>query len=56
MAEIRILTETDLRQIISLDLESVTCVEDAFRALASGGVSMPPSCASIFRPNAAKSM
>lgn len=42
MAEMRILTETDLRQIISLDLESVTCVEDAFRALASGGVSMPP--------------
>ncbi|ASV83839.1 ectoine utilization protein EutC [Ochrobactrum quorumnocens] len=42
MVGMRILTETDLRQIISLDLESVTCVEDAFRALASGGVSMPP--------------
>ncbi|MDH7792095.1 cyclodeaminase [Ochrobactrum sp. AN78] len=42
MAEMRILTETDLRQIISLDLESVACVEDAFRALAGGGVGMPP--------------
>ncbi|KAB0568169.1 cyclodeaminase [Brucella pituitosa] len=42
MAEMRILTEADLRQIIALDVESVACVEDAFRALASGGVSMPP--------------
>lgn len=42
MANIRILTEIDLRQIISLDLETVACVEDAFRALAGGGVSMPP--------------
>ncbi|GAA5618057.1 MULTISPECIES: cyclodeaminase [Brucella] len=42
MAEMRILTEADLRQIIALELESVACVEDAFRALASSGVSMPP--------------
>ncbi|CAB4325580.1 cyclodeaminase [Brucella sp. 191011898] len=42
MAEMRILTEADLRQIIALDLESVACVADAFRALASDGVSMPP--------------
>jgi len=42
MAEMRILTEADLREIISLDLESIACVEDAFRALASGKVSMPP--------------
>ncbi len=42
MAEMRILTEADLRAIISLDLESIACVEDAFRALAGGGVSMPP--------------
>lgn len=42
MAEMRILTEADLRQIISLDLESLACVEDAFRALASDNVSMPP--------------
>ncbi|MEJ5022139.1 cyclodeaminase [Ochrobactrum vermis] len=42
MAEMRILTEADLRQIIALDIESVSCVEGAFRALASGGVNMPP--------------
>ncbi|PJO48387.1 cyclodeaminase [Brucella pituitosa] len=42
MAEMRILTEADLRQIIALDVESVACVEGAFRALAGGGVSMPP--------------
>lgn len=42
MAEMRILTEADLREIISLDLESIACVEDAFRALARGKVSMPP--------------
>ncbi|MBO1040764.1 cyclodeaminase [Brucella pituitosa] len=42
MAEMRILTEADLRQIVALDVESVACVEDAFRALAGGGVSMPP--------------
>ncbi|MBJ6134449.1 cyclodeaminase [Ochrobactrum sp. GPK 3] len=42
MAEMRILSEGDLRQFITLDLESIACVEDAFRALASGKVSMPP--------------
>ncbi|MBA8840442.1 cyclodeaminase [Ochrobactrum sp. RH2CCR150] len=42
MAEMRILSEGDLRQFIALDLESIACVEDAFRALASGKVSMPP--------------
>lgn len=42
MAEMRILTEADLRQIIALDIDSVTCVENAFCSLASGGVSMPP--------------
>ncbi|OYR11456.1 cyclodeaminase [Brucella thiophenivorans] len=42
MAEMRILTEADLREIISIDLESIACVEDAFRALAGGKVSMPP--------------
>lgn len=42
MTEMRILTEADLREIISLDLESIACVEEAFRALASGNVSMPP--------------
>src|SRR5690606_1566535 len=42
MAEMRILTEADLQRIIALDMASVACVENAFRALASGGVSMPP--------------
>lgn len=42
MAEMRILTEGDLRRLIALDLESVACVEDAFRALGRGGVRMPP--------------
>lgn len=42
MAEMRILSEGDLRQFVALDLESIACVEGAFRALASGKVSMPP--------------
>ena len=42
MTEMRIVTESDLRRIVSLDRESIACVEEAFRALASGGVSMPP--------------
>lgn len=42
MAEMRILSEGDLRQFVALDRESIACVEDAFRALASGKVSMPP--------------
>ncbi len=42
MADITILTETDLRAIVPLDLAAVATVEDAFRALASGQVVMPP--------------
>jgi len=42
MAEITILTERDLRPLVPLDLEAVACVESAFRALAGGGVVMPP--------------
>jgi len=42
MPKIKILTETDLRKLVSLDLEAVACVEDAFRALAGGKVVMPP--------------
>jgi ornithine cyclodeaminase len=33
MPDIRILSETELRGVISLDLEAVACVENAFRAL-----------------------
>ncbi|KFE33278.1 cyclodeaminase [Thioclava atlantica] len=40
--EIRILSEADLRGIVSLDLETVEVIEAGFRALAGGGVVMPP--------------
>ncbi len=39
---ITILTEADLRQLVPLDLAAITCVEDAFRALATAPVAMPP--------------
>ena len=42
MADITILTEAVLRQLVPLDLEAVACVEDAFRALATKAVVMPP--------------
>jgi ornithine cyclodeaminase len=42
MPDIAILTESDLRQAVKLDLEAVKCVERAFVALASGKVVMPP--------------
>ncbi|PBB20680.1 cyclodeaminase [Mesorhizobium sp. WSM4313] len=42
MSRITILTESDLRKIVTLDLDAVACVEDAFRALATLPVAMPP--------------
>lgn len=43
MPTIRILTETQLRTIVPLDLDAVDCVENAFRALATeNAVRMPP--------------
>ncbi len=42
MAEITILTETDLRKLVPLDLEAVQCIETAFHALATRPVVMPP--------------
>lgn len=39
---VTILTETDLRALVPLDLAVVDCVEDAFRALATKPVAMPP--------------
>ncbi|MEQ8481488.1 MAG: ectoine utilization protein EutC [Hoeflea sp.] len=42
MAEIKILTEADLRKAVPLDLDAVDCVERGFHALAAGGVVMPP--------------
>jgi ornithine cyclodeaminase len=42
MPKIRILSETDLRQVVKLDLDAVACVEQGFVALAGGKVVMPP--------------
>ncbi len=42
MATTNVLTESDLRNQVHLDLDAVACVENAFRSLASGGVVMPP--------------
>lgn len=39
---ITILTETDLRALVPLDMAAIDCVEDAFRALATQPVAMPP--------------
>ena len=42
MTTMTILTEADLRRIVPLDLEAIACVEDAFHALATKAVAMPP--------------
>lgn len=42
MAEIKILTEAELRSKISLNLQSIDCIEKAFAALATQAVAMPP--------------
>jgi ornithine cyclodeaminase len=42
MPSVRILTETELRAMLRLDLVAVDCIEAAFRRLAEGGVEMPP--------------
>lgn len=42
MPEIKILTEKELRDAVALDLQAVDVVEQAFGALAKGGVVMPP--------------
>lgn len=42
MARLTILTEADLRQVVKLDIDTITCVENAFRALATEAVAMPP--------------
>ncbi|GAA4160712.1 ectoine utilization protein EutC [Shinella granuli] len=38
----KILTEAELRRIVPLDLEAIACVEEAFHALATRAVAMPP--------------
>ena len=40
--DIRILTEAELRQVVSLDLATIDVIEAAFSALAGGQVVMPP--------------
>jgi len=42
MSRMTILTEAELRKIVTLDLDAVACVENAFRALATMAVAMPP--------------
>jgi len=42
MPEIKILTEAELRSQIGLDMQSIECVENAFTALATKSVIMPP--------------
>ena len=42
MSRITILTEADLRTVVRLDHDAVACVENAFRALATLPVAMPP--------------
>ncbi|MBZ6076653.1 ectoine utilization protein EutC [Microvirga puerhi] len=42
MAKMLVLTEPDLRAIVKLDASAVTCIEDAFAALATKPVVMPP--------------
>ncbi len=42
MPDIRILTEAELRSQVQLDLDAIECVENAFHALATKSVVMPP--------------
>ncbi|WP_416797449.1 ectoine utilization protein EutC [Ciceribacter azotifigens] len=42
MTRMRILTEAELRTIVPLDRDAVACVENAFHALATRAVAMPP--------------
>lgn len=42
MPTITLLSETDLRSLVTLDTETIDCVERAFRALATEAVAMPP--------------
>ncbi|MEX3007643.1 cyclodeaminase [Hoeflea sp. TYP-13] len=42
MTDIKILAENDLRAAVALDIQAVECIEQAFAALATGDVVMPP--------------
>ncbi|MCV2873930.1 ectoine utilization protein EutC [Defluviimonas sp. WL0050] len=51
MPSIRILSETELRQAIPLDLAAVNCVAEGFAALGGGTVEMPPILSMGIREN-----
>ncbi len=42
MPDIKILTESELRDLVPLDTDAVNCVEQGFTTLAGGNVVMPP--------------
>ncbi|WP_296743500.1 cyclodeaminase [Mesorhizobium sp.] len=42
MSRMAVLTEAELRKIVTLDQDAIACVENAFRALATLPVEMPP--------------
>lgn len=42
MSSVTVVTEAELRRLVRLDLDAIACVEDAFRALATLPVAMPP--------------
>ncbi|AOO81532.1 ectoine utilization protein EutC [Bosea vaviloviae] len=42
MSRMLVLTEAELRRVVRLDLSAVACVEEAFLALATKAVAMPP--------------
>jgi len=42
MANVRILTERELQNLVQLDPDAINCIEEAFAALAGGNVMMPP--------------
>lgn len=42
MPDIKILTEAELRALVPLDRDAITCIEQGFSALAGGKVIMPP--------------
>jgi len=50
MSNIKILTEADLRGLVKLDLDVIECVEQAFAALATGDVVMPPILSMAIAP------
>jgi ornithine cyclodeaminase len=50
MTNIKILTEADLRGLVKLDLDAIDCVEQAFAALATGNVVMPPILSMAIAP------